>query len=97
MKIFKNKSILSIFTITVTNIIFALVYLVSCNEIGDWEGMDNNEDTLSNRFFNRLYFSFSITSTVGPGKIIATSFKSKLMLMIHYLIISSEILMFLTK
>ena len=91
-----KKTILPVFIIIITNILFALLYLITCNQTNDWKGMDSNVDTLNEKLFNRIYFSFSTTSTVGSGNIVPISFKARLIVMMHYLVVSSEILGFLT-
>ena len=56
--------------ILVTVILFSLIFLATGYKTEDWNGLDKeNDDTLSKKYGNRLYFSIISFSTLGYGDI----------------------------
>ena len=82
-KIFK-KGIVPIVLFTIINIVFAMIYLLFCNDPEDWNGMDEEDDPLFKKLFNRLYFSLTTLTTVGYGDISPKSIKAKIVVMLHF-------------
>ena len=53
-----------------TLFIFALIYVYVGNDPNDWNGIDpDNDITLLDKFFTRLYFTTISLSTIGYGDI----------------------------
>ena len=53
-----------------TVILFSLIFLAAGYKTEDWNGLDKeNDDTLSKKYGNRLYFSIISFSTLGYGDI----------------------------
>lgn len=75
------KTIISIILIVIT---FAILYTLffSCSD--SWKGLDSeNDETLGQKFMNRLYFSMTTLSTVGYGDISPKSNWARLLVMIQ--------------
>lgn len=54
----------------IVNIVYSIIYLIFCYDAEHWNGMDLEGDpSLSDKLFNRLYFSVVTFSTVGYGDI----------------------------
>ena len=55
-------------------IIFAIIYTIVCPTTDHWKGItENNDKTLFDKFFNRLYFSLTTMTTIGYGDIAPVS------------------------
>lgn len=55
-------------------IVFAVIYTIACPTTDHWKGLNNmNDATLSDKFFNRLYFSLTTMTTIGYGDITPVS------------------------
>ena len=91
IKIFK-KMVIPFSILILVNIVFAALYLIICNNKDDWNGMDDEEDTVVMKLFKRIYFSMTTTSTVGYGDISPKSVKARVLVMFHYAIIVLELL-----
>ena len=51
-------------------ILFAIIYTIACPTTDHWKGIDfDNDRTLFDKFFNRLYFSLTTMTTIGYGDI----------------------------
>ena len=87
-----KKMIIPLSLIMITNIIFALIYLVFCNKPEDWNGMDDEEDTLQVKLFKRMYFSLTTLSTVGYGDISPKSIKARAIVMCQFIFVLFEII-----
>ena len=64
-----NKVLVPFILLMLTNVLFGVVYLIFCNQSDDWNGMDDQNDSLSVKLFKRVYFSMTTLSTVGYGDI----------------------------
>lgn len=77
----KNFIFIFIFTITLTILIFSVEYYgltkINCN---NFIGLDNQN------FFNHLYFSFTVLSTIDSGQISPNSIISKVLVMSQFFI-----------
>mgnify|MGYP001193541441 FL=1 len=72
--------------IIINNIVFLTIYQLVCNDKDDWVGMDDDDDTTIDRFFNRLYYTVIVFSTIGFGDISPKSKKTKVLTIIHCLL-----------
>jgi len=51
-------------------ILFAIIYTIACPTTDHWKGLtDDNDKTMFDKFFNRLYFSLTTMTTIGYGDI----------------------------
>lgn len=89
-KKFFKRGILPLIILFITNCIFSLIYLVVCNDPEDWNGMDEEDDSIFKNLFNRLYFSMTTLSTVGYGDISPKSTKARTLVMFHFSFIILE-------
>ena len=81
--------------ILATTILFALLYTIFVPDYHDWIGINKEEDvTLGDKFFNRLYFSLATTSTVGYGDIGPITKRGRLISMAQMTILLSEVFIF---
>ena len=87
-----RKMIIPFSVLMIINIIFAIIYLVFCNKPEDWNGMDDEKDTLQVKLFKRIYFSMTTLSTVGYGDISPKSIKARTLVMIQFIFVLFEIL-----
>ena len=74
----------------ITNSIFSIIYLFTCKDPEDWNGMDEEDDSIFKKLFNRLYFSMTTLSTVGYGDISPKSTKARTLVMFHFSFIILE-------
>lgn len=72
--------------IMINNIVFLTIYQLVCNDKDDWVGMDDDDDTTIDRFFNRLYYTVIVFSTIGFGDISPKSKKTKVLTIFHSLL-----------
>jgi len=50
--------------------LFAVIYTIVCPDVEHWKGINKeNDKNIYDKFFNRLYFSFTTMSTIGYGDI----------------------------
>lgn len=92
MQIFGKKIVKPIIVVLLLNIIFAIIYLIFCNEPEDWKGLDDDEEPLMMKLFNRFYYSMTTTSAVGYGDISPKSIKCRTIVMIHFIFIMINVL-----
>ena len=78
--------------------LFTLMYTIFSPKYTDWKGIDKKDDkTFCQKFFNRLYYSLAVSSTVGHGDIVPISKKGKIISMLHMFIIATGLYIFLKK
>lgn len=76
------------------NVIFTFIFLIFCNDSEDWNGMDQPDDSLFTKLFNRFYFSLTGLTTIGYGDISPKSMKARSIVMIQLIFVLMEILAF---
>jgi|SaaInlStandDraft_1057018.scaffolds.fasta_scaffold42443_3 hypothetical protein len=87
-----NKLVIPLTVTLLSNVIFAVLYLFLCNDPEDWDGMDNANDSVGKKLFNRLYFTMTTNTTVGYGDITPKSVKAKILVMMHFLVVFTNII-----
>ena len=70
----------------IVNMVYSLIYLACCYDADHWHGMDLEEDaSVGDKLFNRLYFSIVTFSTVGYGDITPATRKARTLVMAQIL------------
>jgi len=87
-----NKVLVPFLLLMFTNVLFGIIYLVFCNQPDDWNGMDDQNDSLSVKLFKRVYFSMTTLSTVGYGDISPKSIKARMIVMLQFAFVLFELL-----
>lgn len=87
-----KKVIFPFSVLILTNIVFAVAYLLFCNHSDDWNGMDDQNDSLHVKLFKRVYFSMTTMSTVGYGDISPKSIKARMLVMLQFAFVLFELL-----
>ena len=87
-----NKVLVPFLLLMFTNVLFGIIYLVFCNQPDDWNGMDDQNDSLSVKLFKRVYFSMTTLSTVGYGDISPKSIKARMIVMLQVAFVLFELL-----
>tara|TARA_B110000908_G_C10234295_1_gene442403 strand:- start:112 stop:459 length:348 start_codon:yes stop_codon:yes gene_type:complete len=86
-KIFK-KMVFPIVMLIILNLFFSLIYVITCNDHEDWNGIEEeDDDTILSKLFNRFYFAMTTSTTVGYGDISPKSTKARCIVMTHFLFI----------
>ena len=77
-------------------IVFAIIYTIACPTTDHWKGLnDLNDSTLTDKFFNRLYFSLTTMTTIGFGDITPVSKTARSLVMLQMFTIILKILLML--
>lgn len=77
-------------------IVFAVIYTIACPTTDHWKGLnDLNDSTLTDKFFNRLYFSLTTMTTIGFGDITPVSKTARSLVMLQMFTIILKILFML--
>ena len=87
-----KKIVIPLFFTLLINVAFAVLYLILCNKPEDWSGMDAADDSLGTKLFNRLYFTMTTNSTVGYGDITPKSRRARSLVMLHFLVVFTNII-----
>lgn len=77
-------------------IVFAVIYTIACPTTDHWKGLnDLNDSTITDKFFNRLYFSLTTMTTIGFGDITPVSKTARSLVMLQMFTIILKILFML--
>tara|TARA_B110000211_G_C14052307_1_gene541770 strand:- start:1234 stop:1578 length:345 start_codon:yes stop_codon:yes gene_type:complete len=91
---FIKRAFFPFIMLVLINVIFTFIYLIFCNDPEDWNGMDQPDDSLFTKIFNRFYFSLTGLTTIGYGDISPKSTKARSIVMIQLIFVLMEILAF---
>ena len=91
-----NKNYIIIILIVIFS--FTLMYTIFSPKYTDWKGINKkNDKTFCQKFFNRLYYSLAVSSTVGHGDIVPISKEGRIVSMLHMFVIATGLYIFLNK
>lgn len=68
-------------------ILFAIIYTIACPTTDHWKGIQDDQDkTVFDKFFNRLYFSLTTMTTIGYGDIAPVSKRARSIVLLQMFI-----------
>lgn len=89
-----SKKIKILKLLFISNLIFAFLYWILCNDDYHFNGdLDKKDETQFGKFFNRFYYSINVTSTLGMTNSPASK-TCKFLVMIQICLIVIEVFYF---
>ena len=76
-----------------TFLFFFIVYCIFAWNTNEWNGIEQEDNTITEKVVNRFYFTLSTSTTVGFGNISPKTIKCKLLVSIQMIVILSEVLL----
>ena len=88
-----NNIFLELLILIYTFLFFFIIYCIFAWNTNEWNGIEEEDETFTEKVVNRFYFTLSTSTTVGFGNISPKSIKCKLIVSIQMIIILSEVLL----